>query len=130
MHMLIAAATVVQAFNLNCSGAEVKKSLSGTEEAEFSTLLHVDIEHMKYCVDDCKFIREIKDVQPTVLNMRDDKSFDAGMQSSTFMYINRETGAYKEFSSIRSSIGISLTDRTGQCSKEPFTPFPAVETKF
>jgi hypothetical protein len=117
---LAAAAAHPQQFDLDCTGPDA----SGMWK-QASIHLRVDTARGEWCDGECKALRPIADVQPTVLWL--DKSVDAedAAGQGHFRTVDRESGEYTN-----ARMGPGGYAEKALCTVQPFSGFPTFDTKF
>ncbi len=108
-------------FNLDCSGT-IQTTVGNIKEQPVPQKyeLRVDLAAHRWCGGECRETHSLESVEPRELimvNQRDGPN-------STYMTVNRESGAYY-YSRVAAN---SSTVAKMQCERQPFTGFP--ERKF
>lgn len=128
--ILAAIQGVDPSFDLVCVGrdeqAQVNKPSAVTERAWH---FRIDLVSRKYCIDDCRFIKDIKDVQPVRITFWDYSEPMSGDIYESSLYISRETGSLSGKFGFRYNT-VLTSHWSGNCDKKPFSGFPAIPTKF
>jgi hypothetical protein len=126
-----AAASPAQKFDLVCVGSTQVTSLQDKHEEPFNTTYRVDLDAKKWCSGGCGAIHDIYSVQPAVLQLeapvRTDTVTEYKIDES---FISRETGQLQAFYSVGRGANIMMWNTKAMCQKQPFSGFPAIETKF
>lgn len=88
--------------------------------------LRVDLDAMKWCMGDCKIIRDIAAVQPSLLWLEKPSEYEIASEIVHFRVVDRESGEYKYINETR----FGRTAAKGHCDRADFSGFPKVKTKF
>lgn len=129
--MLYAAAAVAAAFNLVCTGTSTGQTLAGTTTEAYSHTYRVDLDRKKWCEGDCGVIRDIADVQPTVIEFKPRKDVDTAIEHEFYEWsLDRTTGRESLLWTTGRGANIMIMKWEGTCAKQPFSGFPAFTTKF
>ena len=111
-------------FDLICSGTmTMGPSRKGHKASTFAAhwRFHVDLVRNRYCLDECKTIEPIAQIDENSITFKDHKDY-AGF--SNYQAVNRRTGEYNA----RDYFPIEPPEEflhKGTCSPADFTPFPA-----
>lgn len=128
--MVLAGQATEGSFDLICVGSTSKTSAPTAQDAADRTWhFLIDLTSRRYCIDECKVIKDIKDVQPTRLTFWDSTEPMNGDTYESTLYVDRQTGALRGKFGFR--INFNLTSYwSGACEKKPFSGFPHFDTKF
>lgn len=126
--------TAQQQFNLECTGTTAIISAAAPQKTEpYSVTYRFDLARMKYCTGPCGTLEDIKDVQPTYIELHDETSDTPSGKTRWIDQIDRRTGEqHATYSSERYGRygGMNMRATDAMCTLKPFTGFPAFETKF
>ncbi len=125
------ATTAILAFNLLCTGTMTTAGTAKPETKPYAYEYRIDGSSGQWCVDNCKRISAIYEVQPAEIILENSTEMDAGdALTRTKNVINRETGAQVLTATVDMRGGKFAINWRGQCVRKPFSGFPKLETKF
>jgi hypothetical protein len=130
--LALAAATSPQQFDLVCTG-DTKADFLATP-SPYRVTLHVDLTARKWCEDKCGTIRDIAEVQPSLIYFEKASAEDKLLHNERNHFVNRESGGYIDYVNERIEAGSasfrSMHFTQGTCKAAPFSGFPEIKTKF
>lgn len=134
MQILLVAAAVAQTFNLSCAGTmETIDFNSGIRTAPYSTIYRINLDTKQWCEGECQALYDIAEAAPGYLALSR-QDVDGVTETKTVSNtIDRQTGRHINYYSTadpRQRLSRYTMSAKGQCERQPFTGFPALETKF
>lgn len=124
----ILAAETPQQFDLDCSQPPPTQYASFAAPA--NVRFRVDLAAKRWCYADCRMIRPIADVQPSVIYFENETAEEKAHGLGTHRSVDRITGEYLFSSRFRILGRIHLVSEAAVCKPEPFSGFPAPTTQF
>jgi hypothetical protein len=119
-------------FNLECKGTLSSESFYAGKKAEpYAYTYRIDLSAKKYCDGECKVLRDVADVQPTVIVLEPDQDISSSTEKKfSSGSIDRETGRHSVLVTSGRREDILILRWEGQCERQPFSGFPSFPTKF
>lgn len=130
--MLQAAAAAAMTFNLVCTGTLTTETFyQGRQTEPYRYEYRIDLAQRKYCDGECRALRDIAEIQPTVIILEPNRDINTVTERQFHMEsINRETGRHSILHTSGRREQIMIMSWAGQCERAPFSGFPTFQTRF
>lgn len=123
--LMLAADGLPHQFDLHCRGGIRHAWLDPYRP--YDETLRVDLDRRLWCQGDCKLLRPIADVQPSLIVFSRESETEKALRQSNSMLVSREDG---RLLALVDRGGRAITNIDARCEAAPFSGFPEVKTRF